>query len=193
MASKKDPGMIAVVYAEALFGEARDAKALERVETELTSLDQALRKDVQLQRFFDTPTVPFPAKQKVIEEVLKDFLQLTKNFLYVAIEHGRVPHQLSRIIFEFHALCNQEGGIAELELKSARKFEFAELEKLKEVMKKKLGRTVVIHEKVAPELLGGFVLAHGNTVWNASKTHHLGRLVDTMEATKAVTGFIKED
>ena len=188
--ASKEPGNISIVYAHALYDVAKEQNVLERVEEELVMLQGVAKADVQIRRFLETPTITLVEKRKVLEGAFKDMHAVTLNFMLVALEHGRVP-MLGRIIQEFHALRNVRTGVAEMVLSSARKFENAEMDALKKMLEKKLGQTVVIKEKVQPELLGGFILAHGNQVWDASKVQQLGRLTNKMEEIKASATLVK--
>lgn len=189
--ASKDPGNIAIVYAEALYDVAVEQQVVERVEQEMLAIQKLSNTDVYIRRFFETPTITMEEKTKILRAVFKEIHQVTQNFILVALKHGRVPGMLPRIIDEFHAICNEKAGVAEMELRSARKFEDAELVSLKKTVETKLKRKVIIKESVHPELLGGFVLSHGNNVWDASKISQLGRLVNKMEELKASAALVK--
>ena len=189
--ASKDPGNISVVYSEALYDVAKEQNVIDRVEQEMLAILKLTEADIHIRRFFETPTITLAAKTKILRVTLKDMHLVTQNFILVALEHGRVPSMLQRIIKDFHALCNERAGIAEMDLRSASKFEPAEMDKLKKTIEAKLKRTVIIREVVHPELLGGFILSHGNNVWDASKISQLGRLVNKMEELKASAALVK--
>ena len=189
--ASKDPGNISIVYSEALYDVAKEQNVVERIEQELVLLQGVMKADLHVRRFFETPTITLKEKRRILQASFKDIHVVTLNFILVALEHGRVPSMLGRIIDEFHAICNERAGISEMVLRTARKFEDAEMASLKKMLEKKLGRSVVIKERVQPDLLGGFVLANGNQVWDTSKVHQLGRLVNQMEEVKASAALLK--
>lgn len=182
---KSDGGKaVAFVYARALFDVAVEAGIVSQVELELLAIDEALDTDDRLQRFFETPTIRFEEKRKVLLETMAGASKPLVNFLLLMIEHERVG-LFDLIVDLFHELANAKAGIAEFELRSAQPFESAELENLKSVLRRKMQREIVVHETPSPELLGGFVLKHKDMTWDSSLVQRLGRMVDRIQAGKS--------
>ena len=182
---------ISQVYAEALYSVAQAQDAVTRVEEELLALRELLEREARFRAFFETPVVSFAKKRTVIEAVLKDVADCTRNFVLVLVNNQRIS-LLPAIWASYHRIHNDKLGITEFQVESARAFEPAEMDKLKESLERKLNRKVIIAEKVRPELLGGFVLAHDDRRWDASLVNRLGRMAAALEEVKSNLGVWAE-
>jgi F-type H+-transporting ATPase subunit delta len=182
---KNDGGKaVAFVYARALFDVAVEAGIISQVERELLAIDEALDSDDRLERFFETPTIRFEEKRKVLLETMAGASKPLVNFLLLVIEHERVG-LFDTIVDLFHELANTRAGVAEFELRSAQPLEAEALESLKSVLRRKLQREIVVHETSSPEILGGIILRHKDMTWDSSLVHRLGRMVDRIQAGKS--------
>lgn len=186
--SKQESQSLAMVYAEALFGAAEQAGVLPRVEQEMLALRELLAADVRFRRVFETPTISFADKQRIVNATLGSFSEIVRNFMLVVIRKDRVG-QLGQIVDAFHAFLNRKAGIAEFTVEAARQMEASELDALKVQLESCFtGRKIVVLDRVKPELLGGFVLAHEDRRWDCSVIHRLGRLVGKIESVKPNLG-----
>jgi F-type H+-transporting ATPase subunit delta len=184
MAQKNAGRGLAFIYAQALFEAAFEAEVVEQIEEQLLALRGALDKDPQALMFLETPTLPFEDKQKVLEEALKNCHRLLVNFMCLMARNQRVG-VFGQMVDIFHELANAKAGIAEFEVFSAAQLLPDELERLKAVLHKQTGRTAVLRETVAPGLLGGLLLKHGDKRWDTTLAHSLVRLVEQMETGRA--------
>ncbi|HYF48549.1 MAG TPA: ATP synthase F1 subunit delta [Planctomycetota bacterium] len=191
--ASKESGAIAAVYAQALFDVAKDADVVERVEQELRALDEMVRKEVTFRRFLETPTVSIEDKAKVLKEALSSFQPIVLNFLFVGLQNSRIPGVLSGTIENYHNLWLQHTGVAELDVRTARKLDEAELEGLKKVMQQKLGRKVALRENVDPKVLGGLVVSHNDTQWDTTVASRLSALIARMKETKFTAELIAKE
>src|SRR5437773_10008183 len=89
MASTSSNRPLAAIYAQALYEAAEAAHALEQVGAEVAGLNEALKKDRRFAEFFESPTISFEAKRKVLDEALKGHSVITRNLLLVITERGR--------------------------------------------------------------------------------------------------------
>ena len=174
---------LAFVYAQALFDVAFEAGQVVEVEVELLSLRDAINKDQKVRSFLETPTMPFEAKQRVLGAALTNFSRLLVNFLYLVVKNQRVG-AFDHIVDVFHELANAKAGIAEFDVASAAPLEPDELENLKVVLGRQTGMAVALRATVAPGLLGGLVLKHGDKRWDASLVHSLGQMIERIESAK---------
>ena len=183
----KESGVLAQVYAEALYDVAMQAGILAQVEEELLTLQQALRRDVLAQRFLDSPSIPAEAKRRVLSQGLTSVSSITRNFLCVLIGRRRLG-LLDRIVEALHQQCNDKAGIAEMVLESASALSPGERAKLNETLEAVAGRRVLLRERVRPELLGGFVVRHQDWQWEQSVASRLVRLAGRLKATREALG-----
>jgi len=191
--ASRESGSIAAVYAQALFEVARSENVLERVEQELRAVDEMVRQELAFRRFLETPTISLAKKAQVLKEVLSKFQPIVLNFLLLGLQNRRVPNVLPGTIKNYHRLWQQHTGIVELEVRSARQLDESELERLSETMQQKLGRKVALRDSVDAKLLGGFVVSHGDTQWDASVATRLAALIGRMKEAKFTGDLIAKD
>lgn len=186
MASRTGGKSLALIYAQALYEAALEAKALEQVGAELKALREMLRRHPRFEGFLESPVISFDAKRKAIESSFEKFTKITRNFLLVLVDRKRTG-LLETIVTAFVEYSNQKAGIAAVRVHSARKLEESERTRLVKVLSGKLGLTIELEERVRPELLGGLVLLHEDKMWDASVRHALDNMVGKFEALKLAT------
>lgn len=189
--AKKQAGGLAPVYAEALYDVAKEKGSLDRVAAEVVAVRDILNREPLLRRFFETPTVALEDKRKVIAVAFKDLSPEVRNLLSVVVDRRRVGI-FEKIAEAYHALANEKAGIAEVRLESVQALDAAAKEKLGKVLQKAIGKKVVFHEETRADLLGGFVLTHGDRQWNASLSHRLREAARRMEGAKDALGVWKD-
>jgi len=191
VANKTGNKALAAIYAEALYEAAQSANVLEQVKAELVALREIIARSPKLEGMLVSPTVTFENKRKVIDTTFAKFSKITRNFLTVLVDRKRAT-VLDTVATEFQSLANKKAGIARVDVKSARALDAGEREKLESLLKKRLNKTIELHEHVHPELLGGLVLQHEDRLWDASVVHVLGRMVEKMEELKVMANVLKE-
>jgi F-type H+-transporting ATPase subunit delta len=189
--AKKQAGGLAPVYAEAMYDVAKEKGSLDRVAAEVAALAGILDKEPLLRRFFETPTVSAEDKRKVIEAGFKDFSAEVRNLLSVVVDRQRVGI-FEKIAEAYHALANEKAGIAEVRLESVQALDAAAKERLGKVLERTIGKKIVFQEETRADLLGGFVLTHGDRQWNASLAHRLRQASRRMEGAKDALGIWKD-
>ncbi len=182
---------VATVYAHALYGAAKDCGVLDSVEQEIRDLRELLGKDPAFRLFLDSPIIPVEAKRRAFAETLQGFSKVTLNFLSILIKKHRLS-ALGRIIEAFHAHALEEAGMAEVEVRAAERLMPEERQRLKDILKAKLGLTIAIKESIQPELLGGMVVTHEDRQWNGSLSHHLKLLIERMSGFRVDHGMWRE-
>ena len=190
MASDTGQG-VAHVYAEALYGAAKDTGVLDSVEQEIRSLRELLDKDPRFRLFLESPAISVAEKRKVFAATLQGYSKVTLNFLSVLIEKHRMS-ALGEIIREFHEYSLARSGIAEVEVRTARSLLPQEAARLKELLKAKIGQTIAIKQYIHPELLGGMIVTHKDHQWNGSLSHHMKLLVERMADFRVDHGMWRE-
>jgi len=156
------------------------------VAAELKLLRQLIEKSPKLERLLESPVVSFGEKRKVIEGTFGHFSKVTQSFLLVLIERRRAPI-LSGVVDSYIQVVNHKAGVAAVEVQTARPLEQDERESIKALLSKKLNKTVNLNESVHPDLLGGMVLIHEDTMWDRSVKNALKTMIGKMEGLKLAT------
>lgn len=162
-------------YARALFQSAKEAGRLARVHEDMTDFLAAVEQVPELAALLENPEVDRGAKAGVLEELLADADELTRNFLLLLVEKGRIAG-VREIARELDSLVAAEEQRLEVELTTAIELSDEEAREIVAQIERAAGRKVEAVRRVDPELIGGLVLQVGSQRVDASVRGHFERL-----------------
>jgi F-type H+-transporting ATPase subunit delta len=163
------------IYAEALFGAAKDAGRLAPVHEALGDFAAAAAESHALRSVLKNPQIESHAKAAILADLAGDSEPLFTNFLRVTAEKGRAG-EIEEIAKEFDKLIAAEERRLTVELTTARELSESEAEAILGEIEKHAGRKVDATRKVDPGLVGGIVLQAGSLRVDASVRGRLERL-----------------
>ena len=163
------------IYAEALFGAAKDAGRLAPVHEALSDFAAAAAESPELRSVLRNPQLESHAKAGILRDLVGDSEPLFTNFLQVTAEKGRAG-EIEEIAKEFEQLMAAEERRLTVELTTARELSDSEAETTLGEIEKAAGRKVDATRKVDPGLVGGIVLQAGSLRVDASVRGRLERL-----------------
>jgi ATP synthase F1 delta subunit len=166
---------VARVYADALFGAAKDAGKLDEVHDQLGEFADALGGDRELQLFFFSPYFSSAEKKDGLQKTIDGAEPALQNFLELLCEKHRMP-VLFRIRRDFDALWAKENKRLGVTVTSAVELPEDVVGKIGEEIERQTGQTVELQSRVDEEILGGIVLQVGNMVLDASVRNRLDKL-----------------
>jgi len=169
-------------YATALFELAREGKAIDKVESSLATVSQALAESEDFRTLTSSPLISRVAARKAIAATA-DSLKLdatTKNFLGVLAENRRLS-QLPATIRAFRQLAATHRGETNAEVISAHPLAPAQVDALKQQLRARVGREVNVELAVDPSLLGGLVVKIGSQMIDSSIKTRLNSLAHAMK------------
>ncbi len=166
---------IARVYAEALFGAAKDKGKLEEVHEQLDELVDALAGSRELQIFFFSPYFSSEEKREGIAKAISGAEDVLTNFLELLAEKHRMP-VIFRIRRRFDELWAEETKRLEVTLTSAVELDPDVVERVRSEIERQTDRTIELESEVDEGIIGGLVLRVGNMVLDASVRNKLERL-----------------
>lgn len=169
-------------YATALFELARDERALETVEADLRTLDQAIRESDDLNTLVRSPLIGRADAGKAIAAVAGalNLGPVTTRFLGVLAQNRRLG-DLPAIIRAFRELAARSRGEVNAEVVSAHTLDAAQVDALKQQLRHRVGREVAIDLRVDPSLLGGLVVKIGSQMIDSSIKTRLNTLAHAMK------------
>lgn len=169
-------------YATALFGLARDEKAIDAVSSSLATLKQALVDSDDLRHMISSPLVTRDEAIKAIAAVasLLGLDPITTKFLGVLAQNRRL-FQLGAIIRSFSALAARHRGEITADVTSAHPLSADQVDALKAKLKTQLGREVAIDLNVDPAILGGLIVKVGSRQIDGSIRTKLNTLAIAMK------------
>jgi F-type H+-transporting ATPase subunit delta len=163
------------IYAEALFGAAKEAGRLAPVHEAFRDFAAAAAESPELRSVLRNPQLESHAKAAILKDLAGDSEPLFTNFLQVTAEKGRAG-EIAEIAKEFEQLMAAEEKRLTVELTTARELSDSEAEAILKEIEKAAGRKVDATRKVDPDLVGGIVLQAGSLRVDASVRGRLERL-----------------
>jgi F-type H+-transporting ATPase subunit delta len=166
---------IARVYAEALFGVAKEKGKLDAIREQLGQFADALGANRELMVFFFSPYFSVKDKQGSLDTLLVDADEILLNFLSLLIENHRMP-VLFRIRDEYERLWEEENRTLPVEITSAIALDEQTTASLGETIGRRAGRNVTLATRVDPNIIGGIIVRVGNSILDASIRNRLEQL-----------------
>jgi len=166
---------IARVYADALFGVAKDRDKLDAIRDQLGEVADAVDRDRDLQVFFFSPYFSSAEKRDGIARAVSGAEPELINFLELLAEKHRMP-AIFRIRRRFDELWAAENKRLEVRLTSAVELDPAIVEQVGAEIERQTGHRIDLESSVDADILGGLVLQVGNMVLDASVRNKLEKL-----------------
>ena len=166
---------IARVYADALFGVAKDRDKLDAIRDQLGEVADAVDRDRDLQVFFFSPYFSSAEKRDGIARAVSGAEPELINFLELLAEKHRMP-AIFRIRRRFDELWAAENKRLEVRLTSAVELDPAIVEQVGAEIERQTGHRIDLESSVDEDILGGLVLRVGNMVLDASVRNKLEKL-----------------
>jgi F-type H+-transporting ATPase subunit delta len=169
-------------YASALFDLARESKAIEKVESSLTTLESAIAQSDDLRRLISSPLVARSAASGAIKAVATSLKldALTANLLGVMASNRRLG-QTGKVIAAFRDLAARHRGEASATVTTAHGLSDAQVTALKAKLKARVGRDVAVTLKTDPAILGGLIVKIGSQLIDSSIRTKLNTLAHAMK------------
>lgn len=158
-------------YATALYIAAVKTNALDKVESELLTLVEAAKRSPTFSLFMKDLSVTADTRVKALSDICAQakFLDITRNFLVVVAEYGRLGH-LERIAQRFSELTMAHRGEVKATVTTVIPLPLEEEKELRETLQDILGQgtKVKVEQKIDPSILGGLVVEFGQKVFDMS-------------------------
>jgi F-type H+-transporting ATPase subunit delta len=163
------------VYADALFGAAKERGKLDAIRDQLGQFADALADSRELQLFFFSPYFSSTEKEEGLRKAIVGAEDELVNFLELLIEKHRMP-VLFRIRRQFDALWAKENKRLGVTVTSAVELDPGIARRIGSEIEEQTGNTVELQSRVDPDILGGLVVQVGNLVLDTSIRNRLEKL-----------------
>jgi len=143
----------------------------------LADFAAALGSSGELRTVLTSPAVAVSRKRAVVSK-LCDAMgahKLIRNFLFVAVDHGRIA-TVSEIVTAFEAAVDERLGRVRAEVASAAPLNPKGEESLRMELARMTGKQVRCEFQVKPELIGGVNVRIGSTIYDGSVRGQLDAL-----------------
>ena len=169
-------------YANALFQLAKEAKVIDTVSNDLTSLEITINSDVEILKFIQNPSIKKSLKVQFFNTVSQklELSKLTENFIALIIKKNRV-HYILEMIRAFNDLLSELKGIKSANITSAYKLSDEEVSKIKMKLKDKFNSDFNINLLTDSSLIGGLKIQVGSQMIDSSIKNQLNLLKAKMK------------
>ncbi len=138
----------------------------------------------RLRTFLEAPHIPETAKSSLIEDLVRpSFHPILADFCLYLIRKYRIEY-LCEILDAFVRLVEEEQGILQAAVSSARELSFTEKVVLKSALEKFMNKQLKIAYHVDPHLLGGIVFRARDLLIDNSLRGALRQLRDCLETAQ---------
>ena len=166
---------VARVYAEALFGIARDRGEVESVGEELRELTELVHRTPELERFLATPVLEPAVKVTHLRKALEGRAStMVADFLSLLVVKRRAE-ALPSIAEAYQAMADEHAGRVRVWVRAAQPLSGALQGELQKVLRDLLDKEIVIDPEVEPALMGGAVVGVGDKVYDGSVRNRLNQ------------------
>ena len=169
-------------YAQAIFQIAQERNELDKWRDELGRMT-AILKLPELASLLEAAKIPFPKKQRLLEEVLAGLSPLALNLSYLLVSRGKM-RLIEPIYSEYSRLVDESYGVEHIEVTTAVPLEKMEMELLSQRFSRAIGKKVVLEATVDPSILGGLVAKVGDTILDGSTKNVLNTLRKELAGSK---------
>ncbi len=143
-----------------------DGNAAQR---QLRDFSETLADSDELREVLMNPSIASEQKLRILDAIagrIGMFPQV-RNFIAVIMDHQRLA-ELDEILAEYHAVADEQAGLAEAEITSAHPLNAADRAELEAQVSKLAGGRVRATYRQDATLLGGAVVRIGSTVYDGS-------------------------
>ena len=174
-------------YAKALILIGQEDGQAEQYNAELESIVELFDTQEGFETALINPLFNKNDRKRVLEAVLAatDLSAIMKSFLILLFDKGRIG--LFREIASYYKdLADELKGVVKASIVSATQLSSEAVEKIKESLSKKTGKTIVLNVAQDPSLIGGVVTKIGDLVMDGSVKTQLMNMRETLKKGESV-------
>ncbi len=167
---------VASRYAQAAFETAKAEGTVDAVLEELAFLGGIFHDQPEFRQFLWNPDVDPDQKLVLLDRLYRgNWSSLVKGLVQMAIGFGRVEY-LPDIIQAFRAAVDKDRGQLRVTVRSVHPLTEDVLKRLKTDLERREHKTVELHARIAPELIGGIQILLDNRVIDGSVKGQIAEL-----------------
>lgn len=142
---------------------------------QLRAVDQMITQSAELRSALLTPAIPNSRKRSVMAQLLGQSAPMIRNFVFVLIDHRRVP-MINQIREAFEQHLDERRGFVRAEVTTAEPLDAQRSSQMEAALSRLTGKRARLRFAVNAELLGGATARIGSTVYDGSVRGQLQQL-----------------
>jgi len=174
-------------YAKALILIGKEDGLAEQYNEELSAVAGLFDTQEGFEKALTNPLFNKNDRKKVLEAVLAalDLSAIMKSFLILLFDKGRIGF-LREISSHYKDLADELKGVVKASIVSATELSSDAVDKIKQALSKKTGKTIVLNVDQDPDLIGGVVTKIGDLVLDGSVRTQLMNMSETLKKGEIV-------
>ncbi|WDP92963.1 MAG: F0F1 ATP synthase subunit delta [Desulfobacter sp.] len=174
-------------YAKALLLIGQEDGQAEQYNKELTGMVGLFDAQEGFEQALVNPLINKNDRKKLLEAVIASatFSDIMKSFLILLFDKGRIGC-LRDIASYYREMADELNGIVKASVTSATKLSKKNIDKIKDGLSKKTGKTIVLNVKQDSSLIGGIVTKIGDLVLDGSVKTQLLNMRETLKKGESV-------
>jgi len=181
---KKIPGTYGR-YAEAVYVAASKIKALDKVEAELKSFTEVLKKNKSFEAYVNNPTIPRAEKAAKVGELFEEgkISHVSRNLFLTLAANGRIQ-DVNKVIAAYDELLAESKGIVSATIISAEPLKKKTFDQIQAavVAMAGAGKTIDLKVQVNESILGGLQVMVGDKFLDLSVSSRIAALTTALDA-----------
>lgn len=171
---------VAQRYGQGLYEVALENGSIKEKKDQVEGLLSVLNGNKEVEELLRAVKVTKNEKKEFIENVFGDNLDKEViSLIKLLIDKGRI-YYLKDVLKEYLVLADEELGIVHATVHSARKLKDDDIERIKEALRIKTNKEVVIENKVDASLIAGIKVTLGNNVTDITMKSKIEKMKETL-------------
>ena len=159
---------IAKNYAEALFKIGKEQNSIDKLYVQLRDVCQIIKESNDLKTFLENPLINTNDKKEIIYKIFgKGFDLQIINILNLLADNKRMK-LINTIYFSYEKLYEEIAKIQKITVISAVELNNDSKNRLENIIKFKIGQTIIPTYKIKKEIIGGLIIKIGDKIIDLS-------------------------
>jgi len=168
-------GAIGRRYAGAIFDIALKQNTLDRTLEDIQEIARLFSRRT-LAYLLNEPKIPLRRKESAIRQALQSKVLPTSLNLALLVVQRELIEVMPNVARELNQLVLDYKNEAVAQVTTAAPLDEQLLKRVRQALEQKTGKTILLHTKVSPEILGGVVARVGDQIIDGSVRHRLDAL-----------------
>ncbi len=169
-------------YSSALLETAKDQKSVEETLKDILFIKNTIDNSKDLLLFLKSPVIKPNDKEAALRSIFEKHINKLSNEFVKLVSSKERADLLPEIVVAFVHQYNEYAGIIEVEVRTAKALEEAQVKELQKVLEKTTSKKVDMNLTEDSDLKGGLLVKIRDTVIDGSVKHKLEQLEQTFLA-----------
>ncbi|HBK25739.1 MAG TPA: ATP synthase F1 subunit delta [Clostridiales bacterium] len=171
------------VYGQSLYELAKDEGLSKEIGEQLTVLQKSFGEEPDFIRLLSNPSLSKPERCRILDTGFRGSVHpYVLNFMKILTERGYIRH-FSDCCDAFSKLYNRDNGILKVTAVTAVALTPAQEEKLTGKLSRITGKTIALHNRIDPAVLGGVRLDYDGQRLDDTVSHRLDAIRELLNKT----------